>query len=292
MLKRWIPVRVKEFVKQTRASLVHRHQLRDAAGRVLPDFLIVGAQKCGTTSLHGQLIQHPLIASSTVKEVHYFDLNYGEGIEWYRAHFPLASQVKQRPWHDGSVFRQLTGEASPYYIYHPYAMERIAEDLPGVKIVVMLRHPVDRAYSSYHHQVRKGRETETFETAIELEAERLAADLAALELNPLHEGLAHMYYSYLDRSRYYPQMRHILQLFPSSDVLVVESSEYYTQTDLVYQQVLDFLELPAIPTPPQENVAKFPYPPMRESTRQRLTGEFAPLNEQLFELIERRFDWR
>ena len=104
--------------------------------RRLPDFLIIGAQKCGTSSMFAYLNQHPQMKLPDVKEIHFFDLNYSNGLDWYTSHFPPASLSH----------RMVTGEASPYYLFHPHVPERVRLHCPDVKLVVMLRNPVDRAY--------------------------------------------------------------------------------------------------------------------------------------------------
>lgn len=125
---------------------------RTARHRPLPDFVVVGAQRCGTTSLFRALIAHPQIARPTFhKGINYFDLNYTRGLDWYRGHFPI--DRRHQPGEDGSL---VYFEASGYYVYHPFAMERMARDLPGVRVVVMLRDPVERAYSAYEHERARG----------------------------------------------------------------------------------------------------------------------------------------
>ena len=119
-----------------------------------PNFLIIGAQRCGTTSLYNYLIQHPQIVPSSKKEVHFFDLNFHLGQSWYEKHFPEVSD------------NILTGEASPYYIFHPLCPKRIFDYDPSVKLIVILRNPIDRAYSHYRHIVRLGHEPLKFEDAL------------------------------------------------------------------------------------------------------------------------------
>ena len=136
--------------------------------RKLPDFLIVGVMKGGTTSLFRYLVRHPQVLPPFRKEIKYFDCNYINGQNWYQAHFPL-----KKKFVGGS---KLTGEATPYYIFHPQAPMRIAEALPEAKIIILLRNPIDRAYSHYQHMVRVGREPLSFEEAIAAEPERLAGE--------------------------------------------------------------------------------------------------------------------
>ncbi len=136
--------------------------------RMTPEFLIIGGQRCGTTSMYRTLAQHPNVLKAVKhKGIHYFDTDYQRGMDWYRAHFPLrrtADAVERR-----TGVRPLTFESSPYYMFHPLAAERIARDLPGVKVLVLLRDPVERAYSAHAHELARGFETEDFETALDLE---------------------------------------------------------------------------------------------------------------------------
>src|SRR5947209_2592633 len=115
--------------------------------RGMPGFLIIGAQRCGTTSLYDDLVKHPSIATASQKEIHFFDLNFQKGIDWYQAQFPGLGQK-------GFI----TGEASPYYIFHPLAPKRILAAAPEIKLIVMLRNPVNRAYSHYQHEIKIGAE--------------------------------------------------------------------------------------------------------------------------------------
>ena len=158
-----------------RAALVAADQLghRTASRRVLPTMLIIGAQRCGTTTLFKTLSQHPNFAGPTLRKgVHYFDLHHEEPLDWYRAHFPTKSAVDAVQQRTGAGVT--VGESSPYYLWHPLAADRIASALPGVRVVALLRDPVERAYSAHAHELARGFETEPFERALELEPERLA----------------------------------------------------------------------------------------------------------------------
>ena len=124
----------------------------------LPNFLIIGAQRCGTTTLYNQLVSHPDISPATTKELHYFDINFSKGIQWYKEQF-----------ND----ERIIGEASPYYIFHPLCPKRIFDIIPEVKIIVLLRNPVERAYSHYWHEIRLGKENLSFEDAISEESSRI-----------------------------------------------------------------------------------------------------------------------
>src|SRR5688572_14326389 len=117
-----------------------------AAGARLPDFLIVGAMRSGTTSLHKYLQAHPDVFVASGKEVHFFDRRYGRGLDWYRSRFA------------GVTTERVVGEATPAYMYDENAIARIAHDLPDARLIVVLRNPVDRAYSHYWRNRSRGRE--------------------------------------------------------------------------------------------------------------------------------------
>ena len=131
----------------------------------LPDFLIIGIAKSGTTSLYGLISAHPHVVPARLKEVHYFtdSRNYGMGALWYRARFPSMSYKRRLAVRYGRKI--LSGEASSTYMFHPMAPGRVKALLPDVKLIAILRNPVDRAYSDYHMQVRERRESLTFEDA-------------------------------------------------------------------------------------------------------------------------------
>src|SRR5437763_1646364 len=120
--------------------------------RLLPDFIILGAQRAGTTSLYEYIVDHPQVGAASKKEVHFFDRHYTEGVNWYRAHFPPA--VRRQRFENRTGKRFLTGEASPYYLAHPMVPERIAAVAPDARFLILLRNPIDRALSHYYHNRR------------------------------------------------------------------------------------------------------------------------------------------
>ena len=138
-----------------------------AGQRQLPSFILVGAQRAGTTSLFRALMSHPLIHSANYhKGVNYFDVNYDRDFSWYQGHFPTAACLRKRSRRRRPA-TPITFEASGYYMFHPCAAERMARHLPDVRILAMLRDPVERAYSAYKHELARGFETESFERALE-----------------------------------------------------------------------------------------------------------------------------
>ncbi|MDT0302262.1 sulfotransferase family protein [Streptomonospora wellingtoniae] len=206
--------------------------------RALPTFVVAGAQRCGTTSLFHALVQHPQVFGPPLRKgVHYFDTDYHRGLDWYRGHFPLRALVRPgsgRP-------RIEVGESSPYYLFHPLAAERLSRDLPGVKVVVMVRDPVERAYSAHSHELARGFETEPFERALELEAERLRGEEERLRADPAAHSHAHQHHSYLARGRYAEQLRRLERHVGRHRLHVVESEAFFARPEQAFAGVEDFL---------------------------------------------------
>lgn len=249
--------------------------------RVLPDFLVIGAMRCGTSTIHGYLAQHPsIVLAAYRKEVHYFDWNYGRGEAWYRIHFPAVLRARRAARGGGPI---LAGEVTPSYLFHPAVPGRVAGLLPGARFVVLLRDPVDRAYSHYQKSVRDGRESLPFDDALEREEERLAAD-------PDFGGAAWTHFSYQARGRYAEQIRRWFALFPRERFLFLQSGEMFRDPAAVCDRVFRFLGLPSVDIVPEHRNAGV-YEAMRPETRSRLAAAFRPHNEALYELLGTDFGW-
>ncbi len=262
---------------------VFLHRLLTSHIRVLPDFIIIGAQRCGTTSLYNYLSQHPCVVPALVKEVHFFDINFHKGIHWYRSHFPtFLEKYKQNI---------ITGEASPYYIFHPHAARRIFKIIPQVKLIVLLRNPVDRAYSHYHHEVRIGAETLSFEEAIEKESERLKGEIKKMLENENYYSFNHQHYSYLSRGIYIDQIKVWMSLFPKEQILIIKSEDFYANPSAVFRRVLEFLNLPIWEPKEYKKFNYANYPKMNPATRKRLIKFFEPYNQKLYEYLGVNFGW-
>ncbi len=251
--------------------------------RGLPSLLVIGAQKGGTTSLFNYLVQHPDVLPPLRKEVHYFDFNYGRGIQWYRANFPYSHRLRR-----GS----LTLDASPYYLVHPLVPERAAQLLPGVKLVALLRNPVDRALSHYHHEVRGGRESLSFAEAIAKEPERLAGEEERLRNDPDYYSFNHHRYSYTRRGLYIEQLRRWIQYFPRSQLLVLQSERLFRNPGAATAAVHDFLGLRRHPLEQDSPSRQVSYDrSMPPELRTRLATYFEPYNRELYRWLGEEFDW-
>jgi hypothetical protein len=223
------------------------------------------------------------------KEMSFFDVNYDRGKTWYRMHFPFHPNTQD----DGGLRpARLTGESTAYYMFHPLAPARIAQDLPYVKVILLLRNPVSRAFSHYQLKLRRRQETLSFEQAIDAEAQRLAGEQEKLLRDPHYYSEAHDRYSYLARGRYLEQIRRWQQALPAGQLLILESGDFFKHTADVFRRVLKFLHLKQ--WEPAQYGNRFPgkYSEiMCEVTRRRLVDYFAPYNEQLYAHLGTRFDW-
>jgi hypothetical protein len=247
--------------------------------RMLPAFLIVGAQRCGTTSMYRTLSQHPAVVKAVLhKGVHYFDLNYGHPLGWYRAHFPLTARAAQAtPASQTAV----TFESSPYYLFHPLAAGRIAADLPAVKLLVLVRDPAERAYSAWAHERARGFETEPFERALALEASRLAGEAERIAAEPGYLSFSHQHHAYTARGQYVEQLERLESLVGRDRVHVVDSGDFFAQPEAAYDGVLDFLGLHRGEYPEFERHNARPRSALPEEVRAALTEHFAPYDERL-----------
>jgi hypothetical protein len=274
-----VPETVKRPLRRLRADY------RELTGtlRGLPSVLIIGAQKGGTTSLFNYLVRHPDVLAPLTKEIHYFDLHYARGVLWYRGRFPFGHRLRHGA---------LTLDASPYYLAHPLAAERAARLLPEVRLIALLRNPVDRALSHYQHEVRGGRESLSFAEAIEREPERLAGEEERLLNDPGYYSFNHHRYSYTDRGLYLKQLRRWMAHFPRSRLLVLQSERLFRDPAAADATVQSFLGLR-----PHRLLR---YEPFYQGTygraipadlRARLVELFEPHNRQLYQWLGEEFDW-
>jgi Sulfotransferase domain len=281
-----------EHAKSVGRGLVRRVGRATAGLRMTPDFLIVGAQRCGTTSLFRGLTKHPSVVPPLMhKGVHFFDTPqaYARGMRWYRGHFPLRRLADRRV-----RGRALTGEASPYYMFHPLGAERIAAVLPGARMIVMLRDPIERAFSAHKQETARGFETETFERALELEPERLAGEVERLVADPDYYSFSHQHHAYLARGEYAEQLERLFATVGTGRVLVIFADDLFaptTQGD-VWHRIFDFLHLRAWEPRTFPHANAKPSAPMSPELRRRLETHFAGPDERLGKLIGETLPWR
>jgi hypothetical protein len=264
---------------------------RPTAGlRLLPDYLIIGAQRAGTTSLHRYLIQHPGVRTTLrTKGVHFFDTGYARGMSWYASRFPTKLTAWYIARRHGVELR--TGEASPYYLFHPLVPDRVAEHLPQVKLIALLRDPVQRAYSHYQHEVARGFERLPFEEAIDAEPARLAGETERMAAEPLYNSFEHQHHSYLARGCYAEQLDRWRARFDDQQLLVLSSERFFREPEAIFARVLDFLELPAFTPGAYEKHNAHEYRQMGDGVRGRLLEHYREPNRRLYESIGDDFGW-
>lgn len=259
--------------------------------RVLPDVLIIGAQKAGTTSLYNYLVQHPDIFPSYRKEVHFFDNNYKKGEAWYRAFFPTKRE-KEAQESKGKSFHTI--DASPYYMFHPHVAARAKKLVPNAKIILILRDPVDRAVSHYNHELRKGTETLAMPEAFKTEEKRISAGLDKMLKDESYNSLAYNQFSYLKRGKYIEQIQAWKQHFADEQMRIVMYDDFVADTQGIMDEMFSFIGV----EPMKLSGLDKRHNQHAHSTKadselvQYLSGQFKPFNQALFELLGKTYNWK
>jgi len=255
--------------------------------RCLPDFIIIGVQKAGTSSLYSYLRQHPQLVPSFKKEAHFFDGgidpsvdNFEKGIAWYRAHFPLKKSMEKG---------QKTFEASPLYSFNPLAPRRIFELLPDIKLIAVLRNPTQRAVSHYFDQRQQNKEFLSIDTALKTEEKRLEAVVRKRD----YKSKTFRYHSYKSRGLYSHQFQRYLNYFAPEQMLILESNQLFRSPNETLKRVFAFVGV----DPSFEISDLRPLNVTKDKTHvpsdiyEYLDEYFAPHNQALYELIGERYDW-
>jgi hypothetical protein len=255
----------------------------DASSRPLPAFIIIGEMKCGSTALYEYLMSHSGIARPIQKEIHYYSHYFCRGLRWYKSHFPTTHEIAA-----GAV----SGEASPSYLFHPKAPERLAETAPDTRVIALLRNPVERAYSHYAYERNRGTEPlDSFEDALAAEARRMERPSLA---ERSHNRSSRRIYSYLGRGNYAKHLNRWLEFFSQDQILVLNSEDLRRVPAATVRRVLDWLGLqtPAdFETPFHEKNVGTYREPIDPATQEYLRRYFEEKNEALYRLVGQRFAW-
>ena len=261
-----------------------------ARARPLPDFLVLGAAKAGTTSLYAYLCEHPAVLPARQKEINFFGGHYADGPAWYRSHFPLGATRALRSARLGQ--RVVTGEATPSYLSNPTVPERVASLLPAARLLILLRDPVERAYSQYQHAVRLGAEDLSFEEAVAAEPARRAELIARHGEIEAENVPAFQFVSYMARSNYVDQVTRWLQRFERDQLLVLRSEDL--RSDPRRTCAVAFEHIGVEPWDPPRDFAPLNagrHGGLDEATRQQLAAHFDEPNRQLSALLGMEFAW-
>lgn len=258
--------------------------------RVLPDLILAGVQRSGTTALFEALYRLPNVERPRRgKGSHYFSYNFSRGWPWFQSQLPTqrwADRVLERTGQPLFCF-----DACPYYLFHPFAVERMAQALPDVKVMVMLRDPVRRAESHYHHSVSHGHEDLPFEEALARENERMAGEIDRMEQDWSYWSHHHEHHSYLSKGLYADQLERLFRHYDRDQVMVIQSEAFYREPDRILAEVTDWLGLPSVALDTGDDRNGHAYRTMDHQMRATLIDLYREPNERLYELLGRRFDW-
>ena len=257
--------------------------------RTLPDFIGCASSRSGSTSIYEGLLEHPNIFASKIKEIHFFDGNFHRGENWYRYHFP--SKLKKLI--NEKIFKKkfVTGEATPNYLIHPHAARRIQRICPEVKLILILRNPIDRAYSHYNSAVKNKREKLSFEDTIKEEKNRVRGEMEKME-DDEDSSTSETYIrkSYFLQGLYYNDLSKWMKIFPRKQFLIINNEEFFKDPTKNFNEIYEFLGLPQFNYKyVHYNLGK--YPPMKDETRRLLIEYYKPYNEKLYKLVGKSFDW-
>ena len=277
---------------QVRELLV-RYGERTSDQRPLPDFLVIGTKRGGTTSLWRYLIQHPLVPrlfpAWNTKTSHYFEENWPRGEAWYRSHFPTVKQRAALERKHGAPPK--VGEAAPLYMFHPLVASRVAQLMPRARMVVLLRDPVERAYSHWKERRTEGAEPLDFAAALAAEESRTAGEREKLLADPNYFSEAFDWYSYRARGRYLEHLTPWLDHFDREQLLFVASETLYREPAATYARILDFIGLPPYDLGAYDVFNDRPSKGMDDEVRAELTAYYRPHNAALAERLGMTFDW-
>lgn len=260
-----------------------------------PDFLIPGFIKCGTTSLYSYLECHPQILPAVEKEVCFFTHFFEQRLDWYLAHFPAIPTSSD----------YLTGEATPVYVNYPSIASKILDLFPKIKLIILLRNPIDRAISSYYHENKVICKFKQIPSNIITTLEKIEIilkklpDLLLLEPSILNSYkdedieyiLDDVLLPHLLNSLYIYYLEQWLIVFPKEQLLILKSEDLFTNPTATMKQVYNFLNLPEYQLSQYRNSNPGSYPPINPELRRQLVEFFHPYNQRLEESLGMNFNW-
>ncbi len=246
-----------------------------------PQFLIIGVMKGGTTSLYEYLVQHPQVLPGLQKEIDFFNYQFNLGLDWYLSHFP--------PTLKHPVF--LTGEASPTYLLDLETIPRVFEHFPQVKLLVILRNPVDRAISQYYdHFNWLGREKRSLAEAITSEM-KVLQQLQDPTTIGIHSPFWKSQKGHLWRGLYVYFLEKWMQVFPREQFLILKSEDLYHQPQTTMEQVFKFLGLPPYRLQNYRQYTAGSYAQVNPEIREKLSHFFHPHNQRLAAFLGETLNW-
>ncbi|MFQ5493118.1 MAG: sulfotransferase [Candidatus Dojkabacteria bacterium] len=258
-----------------RPDVVSKFEILTSRLRMRPQFLVIGAQKAGTSSVHSYLIEHPHVLAPKRKEVRYFGSEHNEekGLSWYFAHFPLI-----RPGRQGIY---ITGESSPNYMYRKGTIEKIHRVLPDVKLIMVLRDPTERAIS-HHNMISRLRDGEfpPFEEIVDqyLEGAEIPAETSKV--------------GFIERGYYLRQIENILEYFSRDQLKITILDDLMRDPKKESNRLYSFLGLGpfALRNYRKANIGNYETEPDK-IVRQKLRRHYEPFNSKLYDFLGRNLNW-
>jgi len=283
-----------DWAKEASRPVFRAYGRATYAQRPLPEFLIIGTKRGGTTSMFKYVNRHPNVLPmwpgvENAKKTHFFDQNWDRGTAWYRAHFPSLAQRDRVEERTGAP--AITGEAAPYDMFHPLVLDRVRQTIPDVKIIVLLRNPVDRIWSHYHERVNAGVEHLGFVEALAAEDERLAGEEQRIRSEPGYYSERHDFCSYQARGRYLEHLGPWLDAFYPRQLHIVRSEDLYADPQKTVVEVQRFLGLPEVPPPTPHRYNYVPANRLDPAVRTQLADYYRPHVAALEARLGRSFDW-
>lgn len=256
---------------------------------------MIGTKRGGTTTLLRYLQLHPQVLPmwpgvENAKKTWYFDDNFHRGEEWYRAHFASRWQRARTARAQGDPV--VTGEAAPYYLFHPAVPDRVAATLPDVKVLVLLRNPVERAWSHWRERRNMGTEVLDLAAALDAEPGRLAGEEERIRADPRYRSDAHDHFSYLARGRYLEQLERWWRRLDADRVHIARSEDLYADPGTTMAEVQRFLGVRPVGVSRPHHYNEHPGPVLHPDLRQRLADYYRPEVAQLEERLGRDLGWR
>lgn len=289
-----IKQRSPRWVRDRAITVTESYARATARWRSAPDFLIIGSKRGGTTSLHRYLLMHPGVLglfprSRGQKSSDFFFKLPGEPGNRYRAHFHARVYKERLAARLG--YLPLSGESSPYYVWDPRIAGQALEVNPDLKAVMLVRDPVERAFSHWQERVQNSVEPLSFGDALDAEEARTAGELERMLDEPTYYSRAHDWYSYRARGEYLAQILNWTAVFPRENLLVVRSEDLYADVQDVFDQVCRFLGVPPVTLPSTRTFNASRRPSMPEAPAGCLRSHYASHNAALEDYLGRPLHW-
>ena len=254
-----------------------------ASLRKLPDFLVIGGKRCGTTTLYEFLKQHPSISNPPFDHMGFFDDNYKLGIDYYKSFFPIKNKKNDL---------MINYDVTTSYLANPHVPERMFKHMPNVKLIILLRNPIARAWSEYNTNLRADKNYDTFETYIENELNDLKNYDFSDKVKNNDYDLTNPNENYLKKGLYVYYLKKWFNVFPKKNFLILSTETFAKNEDYVFTKIFEFLNLPKYEIKNLKQMSKTTYHnTLNPKTKMKLDKFFESPNKELFKLIEQEFTW-